>query len=1165
MLNSVFALISTSGFNAVPCDLFTRRPKSGSALVKRLSAMVAGLVIFVMVGGPTTAAQTNGADATGPGAVPDRITVAIDDSQSVTLKDSVLPPVRSHTDLGPLDPDMKLTHVTLLIRPSAEQQVALHQLLAEQRAPGSPNYHKWITPRQFGLRFGLSPGDIAGITQWLSSHGFESIEVAPGRNRISFDGTVAQIEKVFHTQIDRFDMGDEERFANATELSIPKAFDGVVVGIHDLSNFRSSPLIKKSPDSSPQSSSNWPYALGPSDVATIYDLNPLYNAGYKGSTPPGYNGSLALTIIGQTDVHWPVSGTETPIQDFVNTFSYLGTMHYTDILPNSCSDPGYSANDEPEATLDIEWSWAVAPGAQIHYVKCDTSTHTGVVDALQYAIDSGGDGAIISMSYGVCEAYWGANWMYTYYEPLIDQAAGSGDTIIVSAGDSGSAGPSGAPGCDAPKETEAANGLGVNAYASPWYVIAVGGTEFNEGSGTYWNSNSDAIGYIPELAWNDSNEGTGLSGGLWATGGGPSSFFIKPPWQFGTGMPDDGARDLPDVAMAASGAHDPYLFCGPVYSGSQYEGSSCSGGSLTAVGGTSAAAPVFAGVTTVIASAQQYAAVWEPGLYLLAYWGPNPFHDVPAGTYDTDSETQNASSNIVPCSGGFGCIGGVMGFDTGTGYDQATGLGSVDANALNNALNTAAFYATKTTVALSASSVSAGSSSPITITATVAWEVYCSGCSLPAGTVHFYVGLTEVNEAQTSNGTASVQFNPSALPAGAYNVVAVFNAEKSYRPSQGSDGVKVLTVNPAATTTAETVSPTSIGVGSTSPITISATVAPTSGSGTPTGTVTFFNGTTQIGQPTLSGGTASIQYNASSLAVGTYPITATYSGDSNYAASTSAPTTLTVTNLPSTTTTLGITASPSASQANVGSNVTFSATVAHTSGTATPTGTVTFSNNGTKLGTGTLNNSAAASYSTSSLAAGQYSVIATYGGDSNYSGSASTASALNVVDFQIAASPTTVNVTSPGQSGTTTLTITPLDGFNQTLTYACTGLPSESSCAFTSATGGETMTINTTAPSTSMRASSSRGQALFFALLLPGFLGLVSAGSRKRALRGMRLLALFCVVGLSSLWLACGGGSGSGNSGPPPNSGTPVGQSTVTVTATAGSLSHSVTITLNVQ
>jgi hypothetical protein len=1120
------------------------------------SAMLCGTVLAAQAVSP--APQI--ADPT----IPDRITAAIDDNQTVTIKDSVLPLAKHQPDLGPLAPGMQLSHVTLLIKPSAAQQAAAHELLAEQRALGSPNYHRWLTPKEYGARFGLSSGDIAGIREWLRLHEFEGIEVAPGRNRISFNGTVAQIEQVFHTQIDRFTVCNEERFANATEVSIPKALDGVVVGIHGLDNFRSFPLMKKSPDSAPQSSGSWPYALGPSDVATIYDLQPLYNAGYNGSTPPGYNGKLALTIIGQTDVHWPQSGVETPIQDFINTFP-VGVMHWTDILPNSCSDPGYSPNDEPEASLDIEWSWAVAPGAQIQYIKCDTSTHTGVLDALQYAVDTQ-YGGIISMSYGVCEAYWGANWMYAYYEPLINQSVMQGQAVIVSSGDSGSAGPSGAPGCDADTESQAVNGLGVNAYASPPRVIAVGGTEFNEGSGTYWNSNSDAIGYIPELAWNDTDEGTGLAGDLWATGGGPSSLFIKPFWQFGTGVPDDGARDVPDIAMAASGSHDPYLFCAPVYNGSQYLGSSCAGGYLTAVGGTSAAAPVFAGLLTVVSAASQYNVGFVPGLYEFAYWGPNPFHDVPSGTYDTEYEAQNASSNIVPCSGGFGCIGGVMGFYTGTGYDQATGLGSVDANALSNSLNTAGdgLYLTLTTVALSTSSVSAGSSSPITITATPTWYNCNGGCSpAPAGTVHFYIGLTEVNEAQTSNGSASVQFNPSSLSVGTYTVTAEFNAEESYKRAQGSEGSNTLTVTATPTTTAETVSPTTIEVGSTSLITISATVTPTSGSGTPTGTITFFNGTTQIGQQALSGGAASMQYNASSLTVGTYPITSAYSGDNTFAASTSAPTTLTVVNLPATTTTLSITATPSASQANVGSNVTFTATVAHSSGSATPTGTVTFSNGGTTLGTGTLNSSGVATYSTTSLAVGQYTVTAAYGGDSNYAGSSSSATTLNVVDFQIAANPTTITVTAPGQSGNTTLTITPLGGFNQTLSFSCSGLPSESSCTFATATGGETITVTTTAPSTSMRAGTSRGQALFFAMLLPSVLGLVCTGCRKRNQRAMRLLALFFAVGFVSLCLACGG-SGGGSS-PPPNPGTPTGTSTVTVTATAGSLSHQTTITLTVQ
>jgi subtilase family serine protease len=167
-----------------------------------------------------------------------RIVDPIDHDQLVVLKGNV-PRVTQHAEnLGPLDPVTVLPRVTLLIQLTDAQRAALQELLGEQKASLSPNFHKWLTPNQFGERFGLGDADAAKITSWLQSQGFTGIEISPGRNRISFSGTVAQIEGTFQTQIERFTVNGEERFSIATEPSIPQAFQGVVAGITGLDNFR---------------------------------------------------------------------------------------------------------------------------------------------------------------------------------------------------------------------------------------------------------------------------------------------------------------------------------------------------------------------------------------------------------------------------------------------------------------------------------------------------------------------------------------------------------------------------------------------------------------------------------------------------------------------------------------------------------------------------------------------------------------------------------------------------------------------------------------------------------------------------------------------------------------------------------------------------------------
>jgi uncharacterized repeat protein (TIGR03803 family) len=391
-------------------------------------------------------------------------------------------------------------------------------------------------------------------------------------------------------------------------------------------------------------------------------------------------------------------------------------------------------------------------------------------------------------------------------------------------------------------------------------------------------------------------------------------------------------------------------------------------------------------------------------------------------------------------------------------------------------------------------------------------------------------------------------------------------------PKSGCGTVFSLTITAAsktATTTDATISPSSIQQGATSALTLTASVSSNSGGATPTGTVTFFNGTAQLGGPeALSAGTAELSYNASSLSVGSYSITATYAGDANFEGSTSAPEMLTVASTPTlnaTTTTLSVSATPSASQSDVGSNVTLSASVTHTAGSAAPTGTIMFSNGSTVLGTASLNGSGVATFSTSTLAADTYSMTAAYSGDSNYSASSSSAATFNVVDFQIAANPTTITVSAPGQSGNSTLTITPLGGFNQALSYSCAGLPAGAVCSFSDTANGATMTITTTGSSSALvKQPLNHDRTPMYAFLLPGLLGLL-VGFRKRNRGGVRVVALFCAAAICSACVGCGGlGSilGGGGGG---NSGTPTGSSAVTVTATVGSLSHQAAIALNVQ
>ena len=222
--------------------------------------------------------------------------------------------------------------------------------------------------------------------------------------------------------------------------------------------------------------------------------------------------------------------------------------------------------------------------------------------------------------------------------------------------------------------------------------------------------------YIPEMAWNDTTTSS-----LSAGGGGASSIFGKPSWQAGTGVPADGKRDVPDIALNASNAHDPYLICSQDYFNSAnppINATSCTTGfrasdqSFAAIGGTSAGAPTFAGILALINQATSSNGLGNvnPMLYSLAANNSqnHAFHDIASG------------DNKVPCTTGTtDCPAGTttIGFAAGAGYDQVTGLGSLDVANLIAAWVAATPTADFSLAGLT-STVSAGGTGSSTITVT---------------------------------------------------------------------------------------------------------------------------------------------------------------------------------------------------------------------------------------------------------------------------------------------------------------------------------------------------------------------------------------------------------------------------------------------------------------
>jgi subtilase family serine protease len=582
-----------------------------------------------------------------------RITQAIDDRETTQLRGNVHGFLQRATDQGRTDGGIKLEGVSLIFKRTAAQDAAVEKLLAEQQNPSSPNYHKWLTPERYADRFGLSADDMNKVVAWLQTEGFTVSRVARGRTEVFFSGTVSLIETVFRTEFHNYVVNGERHFANSVQPAVPASLAGVVAGLNHLDDFLPKSRLRNH-IRSPQAHFNLAgqHVVAPADFATIYDV------------PSAINGTgQSIVIVGQSAIYTAGTAASTTYPDidaFRSTFGLparTATNFATPILVPGSNNPGIVPGDVDESDLDLEWSAGVARGAKIIFIYAGSSGG-GAFGAIQYAIDNN-TAPIISSSYGLCEL----NFTIPQLQQLVtlgQQANTQGQTVVAASGDTGPAD------CETSPALPAQGGLAVDVPAAMPYVTGVGGTEFGgdvSNPSQYWGASGAALSYIPEIVWND----TTLVNQLDTTGGGASAFFSKPDWQAGTGVPSDGARDVPDIALGASNEHDPYVFC----TGGN---TSCS---MSLAGGTSFGAPTFAGVVAILNQKIGVAAQGNvnPILYKVFSTTPNAFHDITNG------------DNIVPCGAGTpNCpSSGRYGHSAGVGYDQVTGLGTLDVNNLANA------------------------------------------------------------------------------------------------------------------------------------------------------------------------------------------------------------------------------------------------------------------------------------------------------------------------------------------------------------------------------------------------------------------------------------------------------------------------------------------------
>lgn len=1066
---------------------------------------------------------------------PAQIAQVIDEKNLVVLKGNVHPLARPEYDQGTVSDSLQLHRVLLLLQRGAGQEAALEKFLDEQQDKSSPNYHAWLTPQQFGEEFGPADADIQTVTTWLQSHGFQITNVTAGRTIIEFSGTAGQVRCAFHTEIHNYFVNGEAHTANATDPQIPAALTPLIIGLVSLNNFPISSHIRelgafhRSKDSTFAQPLDKPLytfpgctpagclALGPADFATIYNSTPLLNG-----TPKIDGTGQTIAIVGESDID------PTDVTDFQTMFGMTPNFSAANNVIVNGVDPGKNAS-ESESDLDVQWATAVAPGATIKFVTSQpTETTAGIFLSATYIVETNLAG-VMSESFGGCEQLIGT--LNQFHNSLWQQAAAQGMTVILSAGDGGSAG------CDNfDTQQTATHGLAVSGFASTPYNIAVGGTDFDEINrwSQFWSntntspSQSSALSYIPEIPWNDSCSQLGTSGcgpsapngslNIVAGSGGVSTLYAKPSWQSGTGVPTDGHRDLPDVSLFASNGFDGtfYIICQKDLTGT----ASCNLNSpfftFQGIGGTSASAPAFAGIMALVNQGQatpqnpaprqgnanyvlyplfKKQTSTSPAINCNSSATPSTsctFYDVTRGN---SALPTGVGTNSVPCAAGSpncnnqvaGGTNGVLvvpgnssteAYTVNTGYDLVTGLGSVNiANLVKNWSSVTSLASTTTLSATvngqavaSITGISHGT--PVNVSSSVMAGQGVNGT--PSGQVAL---LATPNPIANSPGpslgfdvlsldnTGTATGNGVILPGGQYNLTAHYQGDGTFG---SSDSTPPISVNIASepsktiisipvfdpTTGRETGNtPASLVYGSpyiaridvgNANATLASLCTPPA---CPTGTITWTDSLNGAAGVPLDGGTFALNSSGYTedqpinLLDGSHVLTANYSGDASFAASSG---TYSLTVIPVTTTTTLTSGTVNPIQ---GTGLDLTADVkTNTSGAAPSCSAIVFKDGSNVLQVGgdciqhagSANGPAETIFAAGTIpsAAGAHSYTATYTGERGYSPSLSAPMSIFIkfaATLHVQAVPAQIFA---GQSTTLTLLV---DTANQSPTPAPTG------------------------------------------------------------------------------------------------------------------------------
>lgn len=530
-------------------------------------------------------------------------------------------PLVSHAHMvGPADAQQQLN---LSVGLQLRNQSDLASLLSDLNNPRSPRYHQYLTPQEFAAQFGPTADQVQQVKDYLQQQGLTVTNVSPNGLLIDATSTVAQAEAAFRVTINNYVLGANAFFANAAPPVIPGSLSSIITSIGGLDNsVKMHPLYHLSGPSHGKSKSAFtvhakasPNAtqtgFGPPDLNGAYDGTPLQTSALQGS--------------GQTVAVFELDGYQSSdISAYLQNYS-LGSPSISNVLVDGFN--GSAGAGAIEVELDIEVVAAMAPKATQIVYEGPNSTQ-GVNDTYNKIVTDN-KAQITTISWGECESQSGNAELQTL-DNIFSQGAAEGIAMYAASGDSG------AYDCN---DTN----LAVDSPAGDPNITGVGGTNLQLSNSAY---GSESVWSNPS----DTQRSPKGAGG----GGGVSSFFKQPSWQTGPGVQNqysNGNREVPDVSADADPATGYAVYCTVSAAG-------CSSGWIT-VGGTSAAAPMWAGSTALINGYLQQQGKSRMGFANPVLYGLEnaqtqypPFHDVTSGT------------NLY--------------YPATSGYDEASGWGSPD-------------------------------------------------------------------------------------------------------------------------------------------------------------------------------------------------------------------------------------------------------------------------------------------------------------------------------------------------------------------------------------------------------------------------------------------------------------------------------------------------------